>query len=202
MNALYFCSPILREDKVIKPNGLKQTDLKTLLRPNLHQLSDSQQTQFDAEPKVAQIRHYLQQHAPKNNWNVVRTEILTQFENLLEIPLRPILIRSWDQHQNIRQISLSKSRYCSENNVLPLATHTLCSQQQPNLVMQLERGKNVSLPLNIVLEISLSNVILKLNQGKVERIVSGICQGSGHIKYGDTLLAHREFMGFRLTDRT
>jgi len=186
---------------VIKPNGLEQTDLKTLLRPNLHRLSYSQQKQFDAEPKIAQIRRYLQQHAPKNNWDSFRTEILTQFENLLAIPLRPILIRSWDQHQDIQQISLSKSRGCSKNNMLPLATHTLCSQQHPSLVMQVEQNKNISLPLSIVLELSLSNVILKLHHGKVERIVSGICQGSGHIKYGDTLLVQREFMGFRLNER-
>ena len=186
---------------MIKPNGLKQTDLKTLLRPNLHRLNDAQQKQFDAEPKVAQIRQYLQQHAPKNSWDVFRTEILTQFENLLAIPLRPLLIRSWNQHQDIQQISLSQSRTRSQNNVLPLATHTLCSHQQPCLVMQVEAGKTISLPLNIVLELSLSNVILKLDHGKVISIISGICHGSGHIKYGDTLLAQREFMGFRLTDR-
>jgi hypothetical protein len=186
---------------VIKPNGLKQTDLKILLRPNLHRLSYSQQKQFDAEPKVAQIRSFLHEYAPKNSWNTFRNEILTQFENLLAIPLRPILVRSWNQHPDIQQISLSQSRSHLKNNILPLATHTLCSQQQPNLVMQVEQGKTISLPLNIVLELSLSNVILKLDKGKVERIISGICEGSGHIQYGDTLLAQREFMGFRLTDR-
>ena len=132
MNALYFYKPILREDKVIKPNGLEQTDLKTLLRPNLHRLCYAQQKQFDAEPKIAQMRRYFQQYAPSNHWEVFRVEILTQFENLLTIPLRPILIRSWDQHQDIQQISLSKSRTRSKNGVLPLAIHTLCSQQQPS----------------------------------------------------------------------
>lgn len=199
-DALYFYRPILREDKVIKANGLEQTDLKTLLRPNLHQLHYTQQKQFDAEPKIAQMRNYFKQYAPSNHWDIFRVEILLQFENLLAIPLRPILIRSWNEHPNIQQISLAKSRNYSKNNMLPLANHTLCSEQEPCLVMQVAQNKNISLPLNIVLELSLSNVILKLRHGKVERIVSGICQGSGHIKYGDTLLAQREFMGFRLNE--
>ena len=186
---------------MIKPQGLHKTDLKTLLRPNLHQLSDAQQQQFDAEPKIAQIRRYLHQHAPSNHWDAFRTEILTQFEYLLTIPLRPILIRSWNQYEDIRHISLSKQRIHASNAVLPLATHTLCSQQQPSLVMRVEAGKNISLPLNIELELSLSNVIVKLEQGKVQRIMSGICKGSGQIQYGNTLLAKREFMDFRLTER-
>lgn len=187
---------------MISHNGLKQLNLKALFKANLYPLNDWQQQAFDTETDIVKIRHYLTKKSPKTSWNTFRIEILTQFENLLDIPLRPLLIRSWNRDQYLQKISLShtQAKLEAKTCILPLAAHHLHSEHQPKLVMQLSDTETLSLALKITLELSLSHVVLKLRQGHVERVMSGTCQGHVSIQYGETQLASSEITKFRLRE--
>jgi hypothetical protein len=187
---------------VISHNGLKKINLRELFKANLYPLNDWQQQAFDTEIEIIKIRHYLTKKFPKTHWNTFRTEILTQFENLLDIPLRPLLIRSWSRDQYLQKISLlnSQAKLEAKTCILPLAIHHLHSEHQPKLVMQLSETETLSLALKVSLELNLSHVVLRLKQGQVDRVMSGTCQGFVSIQYGDTQLANREITKFRLRE--
>ena len=180
---------------------IKKANLRKLLKANLNQLSKQSLEQFDNEPNVKKVKDCLEQQSTQMQWPSFRKEILGQLENLLNIPLHTILTRSWDNCERVKEIAeVQIASGLDSTSIVPLQSHKIRSHQQPQMTLNIENCETAIFPLSIALDLSFSNVVIKLQHGKIKSILSGLCEGSGTVKYGDILLAKRAIMTFHLTE--
>ena len=179
----------------------KKTSLKKLLRPNFVQLSEHCLQQFDNDLNIKKVRNCLEKQSSQINWLSFRKEILSQLENLLDIPLYSVLTRSWDSYEKVKKIASAQLHSGLDTvSVVPLRSHKIRSHQQPQMTLNIENCEKIVLPISISLDLSFSNVVVKLQHGEIKRVLSGLCKGSGVVKYGDILLAERDIMEFHLSE--
>ena len=179
----------------------KQTSLKKLLKPNLTQLPDNIIKLFDAEPNIQSVRSCLESQPAIMEWSSYRKEILNQLENLLDLPLHSVLTRSWMKCEKVNHtVTTQLESRLDTISIVPLRPHHIRSHQQPQVTLCIENCKNTIIPLIINLNLSLSNVVVKIQHGKIQRIISGLCKGSASITCGSTLLVERSIMEFHLLE--
>ena len=179
----------------------KQTSLKKILKPNLTQLPDNIIKSFDAEPNIQSVRSCLESQPTIMEWPSYRKEILNQLENLLDLPLHSVLTRSWMKCEKVSHTATTQLESgLDTTSIVPLRPHRIRSHQQPQVTLCIENCENTIIPLTINLNLSLSNVVVKLQHGKIQRIISGLCKGSASITCGSTLLAERTIMEFHLLE--
>lgn len=181
----------------------KQTSLKKLLRPNLTQLAGNVIKQFDTEPNIQSVRSCLENQPTNMPWASYRKEILKQLENLLDTPLHSILTRSWIKCEKVsRTATIQLESNLDTVSIVPLRSHSIRSHQQPQITLCIENCENTIIPLAINLNLSLSNVVVKLQYGKIQRVISGLCKGQATIGCGKTVLVKRDIMEFHLLEDT
>ena len=181
----------------------KETSLKKLLRPNLAQLPVVVLKQFDSEQSINPVKLCLKNQPSNMEWTSFRREILGQLESLLDIPLHSVLTRSWEKCDKVIHTAQSQLDSGLDTvSVVPLRSHRIHSQQQPQITLSIDGCEKTVIVLTINLELSLSNVVIKLQHGKIKRIISGLCKGTGTVKCGNTLLVERDIMEFHLLENT
>lgn len=180
---------------------IKETNLRKLLKANLNQLSTRSLQQFDNESDVKKVKDCIKQQSSQMKWSSFRKEILGQLENLLDIPLHTILTRSWESCEKVKKIAeIQIASGLDSTSIVPLQSHKIRSHQQPQMTLNIENCETTIFPLSIALELSFSNVVVKLQHGKIKSILSGLCEGTGIVKYGEILLAERDIITFHLTE--
>ena len=180
---------------------LDNISLKKILRANLTQLSEPLLEQFDAEKKIHAISHCLKKQSSKLNWENIRKEILWQMDSLLDIPLHSVLTRSWEHCEKVQRLAEAQIDSGLDTvSIVPLRSHKIHSRQCPQITLGIDTCERIILPISIELNLSLSNVVVKLQHGKIINIISGLCKGAGVVKYEHITLLNRKIPEFHLLE--
>lgn len=193
--------PNSKRDRVMTKNDRNNVTVKKMLNADLTQLPPSVLKQIDEEKKFKYISQCLKKGGYKLNWEKVRSEILEQMEGLLDTPLHSILTRSWEGYEKIQKIAFEQiDSGLSTISIVPLCSHKICSRQCPQITLSIEHYDKVILPITVDLKLMLSNVVVKLQYGKITNIIAGTCQGIGIVKYENIKLIKQKISAFYLLE--
>jgi len=134
--------------------------------------------------EIKNIRNALEQEIKGLEWEAVEQEIQQQLNKLLDVPLGVVFSKAWLTSKQIDQtIEKQNKEMTGDIAVIPLPEHTIKSLHEPKLKITLNDVQAGTLPLLVKLVFRLNGVLLKIQYGKIQTILSGKCKGIGSLAY-------------------
>ncbi len=175
-------------------------NLKQLFKADFRHVSASTIRDFEATEEIQQLRQSIKSEIPNSQWEVIRTELFTQTEHLLDIDLHSILVKSWKTHQDVRRETLLQQESKSTNAaIVILADHEIRTTHSPSLTTQINTHSTINLRFFIGIVLHLKGVSLKIQNGEIKEILSGKVSGNGFMQYQNATLIEKDFLGFDIS---
>lgn len=174
--------------------------IKLLLNADFTQLSASSMRDFESTDNIQQLRRSLQENVPDHQWDIIRQQVLTQAEQLLDIPLQPILVKSWRAHDAVkREIERQQANNANhEESIVVLDSHEIRSTHSPTLVTTVGKNNTIHLRFFIGVVLQLRHVSIKIQQGEVTTILAGVMSGNGFMQHQNITLIEADFLQIKL----
>ena len=177
--------------------------IKSLLNADFTQLSASSMRDFESTENIQHLRRSLQENVPDHQWEIIRQQVLSQAEQLLDIPLHPILVKSWRAHDAVkREIEQQQANSANhKESIVVLDSHEIRSTHSPTLVTTV--GKNNTIPLRFFIGVvlQLKHVSIKIQQGEITAILAGVMSGNGFMQHQNITLLEADFLQIKLAGK-
>ncbi|RMI19778.1 MAG: hypothetical protein D6681_02745 [Calditrichaeota bacterium] len=121
-------------------------------------------------------------------WN----EIFQEVNKLLNIDLRAILINAWGASKELIKYTNPKKYPPDETILIPLAKHTVVSEHHPSIRPTVNGVSVGDITFDVVLELALEGVILRVEQGRIMGFTIGACKAKGTLDFGEFSLLKKE----------
>lgn len=174
--------------------------IKSLLNADFTQLSASSMRDFESTDNIQQLRHSLQENVPDHQWTIIRQQVLTQIEQLLDIPLHPILVKAWSTHDAVkREIEQQQAnRTNHEESIVVLDSHEIRSTHSPTLTTKVGKDNTINLRFFIGVVLQLKHISLKIQQGEIKAVLAGVMSGNGFMQHQNITLIEADFFHIKL----
>jgi len=173
--------------------------IKSLLNADFTQLSASSMRDFESTDNIQQLRRSLQKNVPDHQWSIIRQHVLAQTEQLLDIPLHPILVKSWLTHNAVkREIEQQQTNSAHhEESIVVLDSHEIRSTHSPTLTTKVGQ-ETINLRFFIGIVLQLKHISLKIQQGEIKAILAGVMSGNGFMQHQNITLIEADFLRIKL----
>ncbi len=177
-------------------------NLQVLYKADFSDIHEGVLRSLEATEEIQQLRQTIQSTIPNSDWQVIRSEILTQLEQLLDIELYPILIDSWKTHQDVsRELNVQQESGVNEISIVNLDPHEIKSTHSPCLSITI--GNNTHLMRSFIgITLKLKGVTLIITNGEIDEVVSGTVEGKGFMQYQNATLIEKDFLEFSIAGIT
>ncbi len=131
---------------------------------------------------IGELKIQLNKVSPELEWNAAWNSIIGHIDNLLDIKVSEILLRSW---KNINDLSKYKDiqKYPPERSFLvPLLEHTISSKHKPEIVIEIEPLFKKTIPFDVTVKLVLKGFTLEIQAGLIKKIHTGECKGTGSVQ--------------------
>ena len=144
---------------------------------------------FMTSDEYTELRQEINTGLARMPWPGAVEKIVEKTDELLDIPLFPILGKVYSQ-ANLFTRYLDRDAYDAEESILvELADHAVDSSHEPHLDIEINGKLIGALKLNISLRLELKGLILKIQDAHIREIRPGACQGTGEVTfYGKVLM--------------
>lgn len=154
-------------------------------------IPDKRRNQLEAAAQMAALRGAVKKAEKELRWPLVEDEIWKSFARLLAMPVKPLLVRGWEKHLEIRKY-LDKSATAPEETFLvPLARHTLRSEHKPSIELFLNQQPLGDLTFQITLALAFEGAVLAIQDGRIREAQTGTCLASGKISCEGVVLIEK-----------
>lgn len=174
--------------------------IKSLLEADLTQLSPQYIHDFEHTDLIQQLRQYLQRTVPDHQWPLIRDEMFSQMEQLLAIPLPPILVKSWHTHEAVKR-AIAQQQANPDNDeasIVVLDAHEIRSTHSPTLTTKIGQNQTIDLRFFIGVVLQLKNISLKIQHGEINSVLAGVMSGNGFMQYQNATLIEHQFRHIKL----
>jgi len=175
------------------------TTLNDLFSIDFGNLPESILQHLEDTEEIRRLRKAVEDDDVKGiEWEICRKEFIQQLESLLEIKLQTILIEAWqtlDQVKDVVQEQLEKKD--DSHLVIKLAEHNIRSTHTPNLTIHFN-DQDFIIQIFIAIDLDIEGLTLKINKGKIKKILTGYASGKGLIQYQNITLCEPEILQFAL----
>src|SRR5260221_8589976 len=131
-------------------------------------------------------------------WKAVASEIGRKTGEVLEVDVLGVIVAAWMHHKVLDHLEDGKSK--GVTTVLPLKEHTIYSQFEPYIEIKL--GDFVKKILfDVKLEMTLSGLILRIEDSIIKGVEVGILNGKGDIRVANLPILKRGFGPVELPGR-
>ena len=179
-------------------------NLQALYKANFSHFPETVIRDLEATEEIQRLRKEIKAKIPGSNWTLIRAEILLEMQQLLDIPLQPILTESWKTHQDVsREIDAQKISDADDpcdSSIVNLADHEIRSTHSPSLYIRIADSVH-PLRLFIGITLELRNVALRLQEGDIKEILSGTVSGKGFMQYQNATLTEKDFLDFDIAGK-
>ena len=184
-------------------DSIQTQTIKALLNADFTQLSASSMRDFESTDNIQQLRRSLQENVPDHQWDIIRQQVLAQAEQLLDIPLHPILVKSWRTHNAVkREIERQQANSANhEESIVVLDSHEIRSTHSPTLVTTVGKNNRIHLRFFIGVVLHLKHVSIKIQQGEITAILAGIMSGNGFMQHQNITLIEADFLQIKLAGK-
>lgn len=178
---------------------MSEINLKQLLLTDSSQsmqvVLDTSETQED----LRKIHEEIKQQISETSWDSIQTRLFEHLEDLLDVPMGPILANGWNKLRKVRQVIQKQKQSGSLGaEEVALFDHALKSVHYPKLQILINGKLIQTLTLSVELKLQLYGVMLEIQQGRIEKIKTGKCTGKGTISYQGALLHESKIPAFQL----
>ncbi len=176
-------------------------NLQSLYKADFSQLPETVIRDLESTEEVQQLRRDIKTLVPGSNWSTLRARLLTELEQLLDIELSPILVASWQTHQDVeREIRAQKGSGGEEIAIVNLEDHEIRSTHSPQLIISIA-DRTHTLRSFIGITLNMRGVALLIQQGEIREILSGTVKGHGFMQYQNATLIERDFLDFDISGK-
>ncbi len=167
--------------------------LRDLLAPSEKGLSVDRRVLLESDPHLHRLKERLAKEAKRVNWDGLSDVLAQKAIELLDVPVLEILLRAWRKYEEVKKIAddLHPQR---EPRRVPLATHSIESRHTPCLEIVI-RGlpKKITISFIVVITIMLEGLLLRIEEGTIKAIETGILTGQGALSLESAVLVERDF---------
>jgi hypothetical protein len=176
--------------------------LKQLLLPDA---SGAQQLVLDTSETRAELHKVhdrIGEQIAHGSWAGIRSRLFEHLEDLLEVPLGPILAGGWNKLRQVREV-IGRQVESGAQTVeeVALFDHTLKSTHQPQLQLFMNGELISTLTLTVEIKLQLHGVMLQIQHGSITGVKTGQCSGKGALLFAGALLHESKIPAFHLPGR-
>ena len=112
--------------------------------------------------------------------------------NLLDIRLSDVLVKVWNEAGVFRKYLNPREYDPSKEVFVALTEHEFQSEHQPRLEIVVDGRAEFVIVLNVKLALSVSGVVLKIQDAKIKELNAGWCKGKAGVSCGGLQLIEQE----------
>ena len=132
------------------------------------------------------------------HWPNVVSGLGDKVGELFDVDVGLLLVSAWCKYGELREYADPKKHSPNETHLVPLGKHTLKVEYSPYLEV-LFNGRPLSrIVFDVTLALDLEGFVLTIQNGKIIKVRTGTCQGSGKIEYGDRTILKKALTKFTL----
>lgn len=154
--------------------------------------------EVEAHASVADLRARLAKEFDGMRWSAVWDAVKGQFEELLEVRFVDVFLGAWTKYEELKKYGDPAQHPPEERHLIPLLEHTVTSTHQPSVEIEIGETFREKIPFEIALSLKLSGMLLQIRGGRILKIYTGRCQGSGSVKCSGITLLEKETAEIRL----
>jgi hypothetical protein len=115
-------------------------------------------------------------------WPYVSGELISKLDDLLDNMLQDILPPAWMKLKEISDAIENSKANPEKDILLPLFKHSISDEKYPYVEVVLNQKRLVTLEFVIQLKLVIDGLQLKIQNGRIKAIESGVCTGKGSLK--------------------
>ena len=123
------------------------------------------------------------------NWTASMPGIAPKIDELFDIEIPGVFVTAWNKASEIQK-AREESRHSPEEILyVELAEHSITSEHRPYVEMRIKNTMPMKIvELTVKLTMTLKGIQLKLQQGEITEIGTGVCHAKGTIEYKGVVL--------------
>lgn len=143
---------------------------------------ESNLKQLHSKEVIGGLKTQLNQECQKHEWKVVWKSILDHIDKVLKIDIVEIMMRPWKNYAGFSKYKDAEKYPPDRTYIVPLLEHTISSSHNPEIIVELEPLFKTVIPLAVTVELLLKGFSLEIQAGRIKKIYTGECQGSGLVQ--------------------
>ena len=183
---------------LIQINTFMENKNYTLLDFFGRKKDESNLKQLHSKEVIGGLKKQLNEECQKHEWKVVWKSIIDHMDKLLEINIVEIMMRPWKNYGGLAKYKDAEKYPPDRTYIVPLLEHTITSSHNPQIVVELEPLFKTTIPVDITIELLLKGFALEIQAGRIKKIHTGECKGSGLVQCMNVTLLRKELEAFSL----
>ncbi len=159
---------------------------------------ESNLKQLHSKEVIGKLKKQLNEECQTHEWKVVWKSIIGHIDKLLKINIVEIMMRPWKNYGGLAKYKDPQKYPPDRTYIVPLLEHTISSSHNPQIVVELEPLFKTTIPVDITVELLLKGFALEIQAGKIKKIHTGECKGSGLVQCMNVTLLRKELENIAL----
>lgn len=131
-------------------------------------------------------------------WTGSKFDIIPRIAELLEIKIPTIFLSSWRKSDEIKKLLEESVSSPEEKFEVNLAEHSITSEHKPYIEVIIKNVPVYKIEFDLNLIFTIKGFILKIQNGKINEIVSGICKAKGTLSWEQIKLLEKNIEPIKL----
>ncbi len=131
---------------------------------------------------VGELKIQLNNVSPELEWKAVWSAVTSHLDKLLDLDVSEILLRAWKNCRDLSKYRDAQQYPPDRFYLAPLLEHSITSKHKPEIVVEIEPLFKQTIPFDITLKLTLKGFTLEIQAGKITKIHTGTCKGSGTVQ--------------------
>jgi len=140
---------------------------------------------------IGELKKRLHEECHELEWKAVWNSIIAHIDKLLDIDVSEILLRAWKNYLDFSKYQDTQKYPPDRSFFIPLLEHTITSKHKPLIVIEIQPLFKQVIPFDITLKLVLKGFTLEIQAGKIKKIHTGECKGSGTMQYMNVILLEK-----------
>ncbi|MGH7929278.1 MAG: hypothetical protein ACREQV_15930 [Candidatus Binatia bacterium] len=132
------------------------------------------------------------------HWPQVASGIGDKVSELFNVDVGLLLVSAWQKYGELKEYADPKKYARDESKMVPLAKHSLKVAYSPYLEVLFNGRRLGKIIFDVTLEFELEGFLLTIQSGKIMKVRTGTCYGSGKIELYDRILLKKALSKFLL----
>jgi hypothetical protein len=132
------------------------------------------------------------------NWPSIVSGLGDKVGELFDVDVGLLLVSAWRKYGELKEYADPKKHGPDESILVPLGKHTLKVAYSPYLEVLFNDRPLGKLVFDVTLSLDLEGFVLTIQNGKIMKVRTGTCQGSGKIEFHDRTLLKKALTKFSL----
>jgi hypothetical protein len=149
-------------------------------------------TDLESQDSIISLKTDLLSRFKGLNWKAVWAMVTDHFEQVMDVRLLDIMVRGWNKYRELLEYRDRTKFPPDESYLVTLAEHTITSKHQPAIEIRIDGVIEKRIPFEILFTLKASGIILHIRDGRIQKIHTGSCKGSGTLKCMGFLLLEKQ----------